>query len=71
MLLSQYLTTQGPDALYKLGKVQCMKGNRGKAKEYLDRSSAVTVPPIVPQSSWPGIQLRDLLSACSAGSQCS
>ncbi len=38
MLLSQYPdNSKAPDALYKLGKVQCMKGNREKAKEYLDQ----------------------------------
>ena len=38
MLLSQYPdNSKAPDALYKLGKVQCMKGNREKAREYLDQ----------------------------------
>ena len=38
MLLSQYPdNSKAPDALYKLGKVQYMKGNRDKAKEYLDQ----------------------------------
>jgi tol-pal system protein YbgF len=37
LLLSQYPeNSKAPDALYKLGKVQFMKGNREKAKEYLD-----------------------------------
>ena len=38
LLLSQYPdNSKAPDALYKLGKVQFMKGNRDKAREYLDR----------------------------------
>ena len=38
LLLSQYPdNSKAPDALYKLGKVQFMKGNREKAREYLDR----------------------------------
>ena len=37
LLLSQYPdNSKAPDALYKLGKVQFLKGNREKAKEYLD-----------------------------------
>ena len=37
LLLSQYPDNpKAPDALYKLGKVQFMKGNREKAREYLD-----------------------------------
>ena len=37
LLLSQYPDSpKAPDALYKLGKVQFMKGNREKAREYLD-----------------------------------
>ncbi|MFK8049455.1 MAG: tol-pal system protein YbgF [Halioglobus sp.] len=53
MLLTQYPNNNKiPDALYKLGKVQYTKGNRDKAKEFLDRvisehgtsnSSAVTL----------------------------
>jgi TolA-binding protein len=36
--LSQYPhNSKAPDALYKLGKVQFLKGNREKAREYLDR----------------------------------
>ena len=38
LLLSQYPdNSKAPDALYKLGKVQFEKGNREKAREYLDR----------------------------------
>jgi len=38
LLLSQYPdNSKAPDALYKLGKVQFMKGNREKAKEYFDQ----------------------------------
>lgn len=37
LLLSQYPgSSKAPGALYKLGKVQFLKGNREKAKEYLD-----------------------------------
>ena len=37
-MLSQYPdNSKAPDALYKLGKVQFLKGNREKAREYLDR----------------------------------
>tara|TARA_R110002049_G_scaffold94430_6_gene232481 strand:+ start:2984 stop:3982 length:999 start_codon:yes stop_codon:yes gene_type:complete len=37
LLLSEYPdNSKAPDALYKLGKVQFLKGNREKAKEYLD-----------------------------------
>jgi tol-pal system protein YbgF len=37
LLLSQYPdNSKAPDSLYKLGTVQFMKGNREKAKEYLD-----------------------------------
>ena len=37
LLLSQFPdNAKVPDALYKLGKVQFMKGNREKAREYLD-----------------------------------
>jgi tol-pal system protein YbgF len=37
LLLSEYpLHTKAADALYKLGTVQFMKGNREKAREYLD-----------------------------------
>ena len=37
LLLSQYPdNSKAPDALYKLGKVQFLKGNREKAREYLD-----------------------------------
>lgn len=37
LLLSEYPdNSKAPDALYKLGKVQFMKGNREKAKEYMD-----------------------------------
>lgn len=53
LLLNQYPNNNKiPDALYKLGKVQYTKGNRDKAKEFLDRvinehgssnSSAVTL----------------------------
>ena len=36
-MLSQYPdNSKAPDALYKLGKVQFLKGNREKAREYLD-----------------------------------
>ena len=38
LLLSQYPdNSKAPDAMYKLGKVYFMKGNREKAREYLDR----------------------------------
>jgi tol-pal system protein YbgF len=38
LLLSQYPdNNKAPDALYKLGKVHFLKGNREKAREYLDR----------------------------------
>ena len=38
LLLDQYPdNSKIPDALYKLGKVQYMKGNRDKAKEFFDR----------------------------------
>ncbi|MCB1845121.1 MAG: tol-pal system protein YbgF, partial [Halioglobus sp.] len=38
LLISEYPDNpKAPDALYKLGKVQFMKGNREKAREYLDR----------------------------------
>jgi TolA-binding protein len=38
LLLSQYPdNSKAPDALFKLGKVQFEKGNREKAREYLDR----------------------------------
>ena len=38
LLLNQYPdNSKIPDALYKLGKVQYMKGNRDKAKEFFDR----------------------------------
>ena len=38
MLLTQYPgNSKVPDALYKLGKVQFLKGNPEKAREYLDR----------------------------------
>ncbi len=53
LLLNQYPNNNKiPDALYKLGKVQYTKGNRDKAREFLDRvineygstnSSAVTL----------------------------
>lgn len=37
LLLAEYPdNSKAPDALYKLGKVQFMKGNREKAKEYMD-----------------------------------
>ena len=37
-LLTQYPTnSKVPDALYKLGRVHFMKGNREKSREYLDR----------------------------------
>jgi len=37
LLISEYPENpKTPDALYKLGKVQFMKGNREKAREYLD-----------------------------------
>ncbi len=37
LLISEYPDhSKTPDALYKLGKVQFMKGNREKAREYLD-----------------------------------
>jgi len=37
-LLTQYPTnSKVPDALYKLGRVHFMKGNRDKSREYLDR----------------------------------
>ncbi len=37
LLISEYPENpKAPDALYKLGKVQFMKGNREKAREYLD-----------------------------------
>lgn len=37
LLLSQYPdSSKVPDALFKLGKVQFLKGNREKAREYLD-----------------------------------
>lgn len=37
LLLSQYPdSSKAPDALFKLGKVQFLKGNREKAREYLD-----------------------------------
>jgi len=37
LLLSQYPDhPKAPDALYKLGKVQFLKGNREKGKEYMD-----------------------------------
>ena len=37
LLLSEYPDNpKAPDALYKLGKVQFEKGNREKAREYLD-----------------------------------
>jgi len=37
LLLSEYPNNpKAPDALFKLGKVQFMKGNREKAREYLD-----------------------------------
>ena len=38
LLLSQYPdTNKAPDAMYKLGKVYFDKGNREKAREYMDR----------------------------------
>lgn len=38
LLLDQYPTNpKVPDALYKLGRVQHLKGNRERAREYLDR----------------------------------
>ena len=38
LLLSQYPdNNKAPDAMFKLGKVQFEKGNREKAREYLDR----------------------------------
>ena len=38
LLLSQYPdNNKAPDAMYKLGKVYFLKGNRVKAREYLDR----------------------------------
>ena len=38
LLLSQYPdNSKAPDAMYKLGKVYFLKGNREKAREYLDR----------------------------------
>ena len=38
LLLSQYPdNSKAPDAMYKLGKVYFQKGNREKAREYLDR----------------------------------
>ncbi|MBE9539215.1 MAG: tol-pal system protein YbgF, partial [Proteobacteria bacterium] len=38
LLLSQYPdNSKAPDAMYKLGKVYFMKGNREKAREYMDR----------------------------------
>lgn len=38
LLLSQYPgNSKAPDAMYKLGKVYFMKGNREKAREYLNR----------------------------------
>ncbi len=38
LLLSQYPdNAKAPDAMYKLGKVYFQKGNREKAREYLDR----------------------------------
>ena len=38
LLLAQYPdNNKAPDAMYKLGKVYFMKGNREKAREYLDR----------------------------------
>lgn len=38
LLLNQYPgNSKAPDAMYKLGKVYFMKGNREKAREYLDR----------------------------------
>jgi len=38
LLLGQYPdNSKAPDAMYKLGKVYFMKGNREKAREYLDR----------------------------------
>jgi tol-pal system protein YbgF len=37
LLLAEYPdNSKAPDALYKLGKVQFMKGNREKAREYMD-----------------------------------
>ena len=37
LLVSEYPDhAKTPDALFKLGKVQFMKGNREKAREYLD-----------------------------------
>ncbi|MBK6739068.1 MAG: hypothetical protein IPG64_14905 [Haliea sp.] len=36
-MLSQYPdSSKAPDALFKLGKVQFLKGNREKGQEYLD-----------------------------------
>jgi tol-pal system protein YbgF len=38
LLLSQYPdNAKAPDAMYKLGKVHFEKGNRDKAREYMDR----------------------------------
>jgi tol-pal system protein YbgF len=38
LLIDQYPdNTKVPDALYKLGRVHFMKGNRDRAREYLDR----------------------------------
>ena len=38
LLLDQYPdNSKAPDAMYKLGKVYFEKGNREKAREYLDR----------------------------------
>ena len=51
LLLSEYPeNSKAPDALYKLGKVQFEKGNREKAREYLDlviRSYSSTNPAVV------------------------
>ena len=38
LLVSQFSQhAKVPDALYKLGKIQLMKGNRERSKYYLDR----------------------------------
>ena len=38
LLLDEYPdNSKAPDAMYKLGKVYFLKGNREKAREYMDR----------------------------------